>query len=310
MLTIAGIGEALFDVFPNGQRKLGGATLNFSVHAHQLLRNAGGRGMPVTRIGVDALGNEVVANLDSFGIDTAGVQWDAARPTGQVVVSFSADGQPDYDIVTGVAWDAIEFNDEARSLASKCDAVCFGTLAQRDRRSASAIQAFVEASPPKALRLCDINLRQSFFSEALIRRSLELANAAKLNSDELAVITGMLGIGVEEPAFEILARFELNYLILTRGERGTSIYTSAGVFEGERVSAVPAADADPVGAGDACAAACTVGLLLEHPPAAVASFANRVGAFVASQPGGTPRLPNSLLVRRDGALPAGSVSGS
>lgn len=302
MLTIAGLGEALFDIFPNGVRKLGGATLNFAVHAHQLLSRVNGRGVPVTRIGMDALGNDVIANLDAFGVPTSNVQWDAARQTGQVVVTFSADGSPNYDILRDVAWDAIEFDAAARELAPRCDAICFGTLAQRDSRSRGAIQAFIEATSPNALRLLDINLRQNFYSEPLIRRSLELANALKINDAEIEVIAKLLNVQDDAPA-ALIRDFDLRYLILTRGEHGTVIHTETGIFEGDRIAAVPTESADPVGAGDSCAAACAVGLLLNHPPTSVATFANRIGAYVASHPGGTPVLPDSLKVRPDMTLP-------
>jgi fructokinase len=302
MLTIAGVGEALFDIFPNGARKLGGATLNFAVHGHQLLARVNGRGIPVTRIGTDSLGDEVVANLEAYQVPTANVQRDATRPTGQVLVTFCTDGSPNYEILRDVAWDAIEFDSAARGLAPQCGAVCFGTLAQRDPRSAKAIQAFIEAAPADALRLLDINLRQKFYNETLIRRSLELANALKINDTEIDAIAPLLRIKDDLPA-SLICQFDLRYLILTRGEHGTVIHTENGIFEGDRIAAVPNEDADPVGAGDSCAAACAVGLLLNHAPASVATFANRVGAYVASHPGGTPKLPETLLVKPDCTLP-------
>lgn len=299
MPTIAGIGEALFDVYPDGTRRLGGATLNLAVHAHQLQRRIGGRGIPVTRIGNDSLGRELVATLQSFGCDTSFTQVDPHRPTGQVTVTFDAGGSPGYDILRDVAWDAIDFDESARRLAAACDAVCFGTLAQRDPIALAAIQAFVQAAP-QALRLCDINLRQQYFSTPLIMRCLELATAAKLNDAELAVVCGALDVnGIDD----LIQRFSLDYVILTRGERGTAIHTREAIFEGDRVSYPPARGADPVGAGDACAAAAVVGLLLGHSPAHVATFANQIGAYVAAQPGGTPRLPDELLANQDCTLP-------
>lgn len=304
MPLIIGLGETLFDVYPDGTRRLGGATLNFAVHAHQLQSACGGSGTPVTRTGSDELGREIAGILDSFGVDSRYVQRDPARPTGQVLVTFDPQGSPRYEILEGVAWDAIEFDEAARELAPVCDAVCFGTLAQRDLTSRATIQAFVEAAP-QALRLCDINLRQQFFSAPLIRRSLELANAVKLNDEELSVLSRLLDLEGDagDRITNLIDDFRLDYLVLTRGERGTAIYTRSMECEGDRVSLNPAPDADAVGAGDACAAAVAVGLMLGHPPAAVATFANRIGAYVASQPGGTPRLPDELRVKPDCTLP-------
>ncbi len=304
MPVIVGIGEALFDIYPSGAQHLGGATLNFSVHAHQLQSRIGGRGTTVTRVGRDALGTGILNCLESFGIDTTPVQIDGEHPSGQVQVTISADGCPNYDIREGVAWDLIEFNDAARRLAASCDAVCFGTLAQRAPVSRASIQRFVEAAP-QALRLCDINLRQHYFDTALIRRSLELATAVKLNHEELDVLSGLLHLPGDTPRriSALLRDYRLDYVVFTRGSRGTAIYTAGGEIDGAAVSYPEAPHADPVGAGDSCAAAVTLGLLLKWPLEDVVSFANHVGAYVASQPGGTPVLPEKLRVNPDCTLP-------
>jgi fructokinase len=304
MPTIVGIGESLFDIYPNGAQHLGGATLNFSVHAHQLQSRIGGHGTTVTRVGSDALGRGILDCLERFGMDTTRVQVDGEHPSGQVLVTISADGHPSYDILEGVAWDAIEFDDVARRLASSCDAVCFGTLAQRAPKSRSSIQQFVEAAP-QAFRLCDINLRQHYFDTPVIQRSLELATAVKLNHEELEVLAGLLRLPGETNGriAALLRDFHLDYIVLTRGERGTAIFTPDQEVDGPPVSYPPSPNADPVGAGDSCAAAVTVGLLMKWPLPDVAHFANHIGAYVASQPGGTPVLPAQLRVNPDCTLP-------
>lgn len=284
MTTIVGLGESLFDVYPDGKCKLGGAPLNFAVHAKQLGANA----VPVTRVGGDDAGREVIAALTEWGICTDFIQVDPVLPTGIVRVTVGDRGEPEYEITEPSAWDAIEWNGAAEALADTCHAVCFGTLAQRSARSRDSIQQFV-ACAPQALRLFDVNLRQHYFSDGILQQGFELANAVKLNATEVRIL--------ETSPECLMERFGLTYVILTQGERGTVLYTPHGRFEGSPVSYPPAVSADSVGAGDGCAAAIVIGLLAGRPPRDVVMLANRVGAYIASQTGATPLLPPELVSR-------------
>lgn len=280
--TIVGIGEALFDCYPDGRRLPGGAPFNFSVQAHRVASRYGGRALPVTRVGDDPLGRHFLAAVDA---PRHAIQVDPAHPTGCVEVTISG-GEPRYEIATGVAWDFIEYE------PLSCDAVCFGTLAQRSPVSRHSIQDFVAAVPPRALRLFDINLRQHFWDSAVIEESLRLANAVKLNADEMRIVADLFHL--ESPA-GLLGRFGLHTVVLTEGERGTTLYTRDGVTRGEKVRFAPAPDADAVGAGDACAAVVAVGLVCGWTPARIVALANRVGAWVASRRGALPELPADLF---------------
>lgn len=280
--TIAGIGEALFDCYPDGRCLLGGAPFNFAVQAHRIASRFGGRAVAVTRIGDDALGHDFLGALST---PREGIQLDAEHPTGRVEVTVH-NGEPQYRIFEHVAWDFIEYR------PIECDAVCFGTLAQRSQVSRDSIQRFVAQTPTTALRLFDINLRQRFWDRPVIEQSLELANAVKLNRDEMAVISEMFRI--QSPA-ELRSAFSLDTVILTEGEDGTSLYTHDEVVKGKPVRFACAPDADAVGAGDACAAATTVGLVMKLPLPQVVNFANTVGAYVASRRGALPELPDEIF---------------
>lgn len=307
--TIVGIGEALFDVFPDESR-LGGAPLNVAVHAHQLARAAvgeGGRGVVVSRVGQDALGDELLRALRDRGMTTDCIQTDPDRPTGRVYVDHDIDGQPTYDIAPNAAWDNLQFDYDLEDLAQSCAAVCFGTLAQRDAQTRNTIYRFLDACS-RAFRLLDANLRgpkdAPFYDARILRRSCEAATALKLNRDELPIVASLLGVGrsgdEDVMAAALLKAFPLEMVALTRGPAGTCLYTRGGRTEGD-VPTYPAAErADPVGAGDACAAALLVGRTLRLPPPKLVDLANHCGAYVASQPGATPTLPESILqmVRR------------
>jgi len=301
--SIVGLGEALFDIFQDRQ-VLGGAPLNMAVHSHQLASPIGGQAFVVSRVGQDELGRELTEQLKQRGMDGSYVQTDPDRATGKVYVSTDIDGSPEYEIVTNVAWDWIQFDPDDEVLAGKCDGVCFGSLAQRVSEARSSILRFVDAAKG-AVRMFDVNLRQDYYDQRLLRRSIELANVVKLNLDELKIIAPLLGLttrldvgkteSIDESAAQMLERFELKLLALTRGKQGTVLYTPKTKVESEPVRYEPVEDADAVGAGDACAAGLMIGLVKRWPMDRTLQLANHVGAFVASQPGATPELPAQII---------------
>jgi fructokinase len=297
--TIVGLGEALFDIFPEHQ-VVGGAPLNVAVHAQQMLAALGGQGIPASRIGRDELGRRLLAELEPRAIPTSALQVDDQRPTGRVLVTLNG-REPNYEIVADVAWDALEFTNDWGRLAARCAAVCFGTLAQRSSTSRETIARFLAAAP-RAIRMFDVNLRQDFYTADLLRESAHRASVVKLNEQELPVVDRLLGIAAadadatpDRQAEALREHFGLDAVVLTRGAAGTSLYTAAGKTEGEPPRYPPAPGADSVGAGDACSAGILVGMLLKWPPARTVALANSAGAYVASQPGATPELPHDLL---------------
>jgi len=293
--TITGIGEALFDMLPSGEQ-LGGAPINLAIHAHQLLAPLSGRGVPVSRVGQDSLGQRVAEALRERGLTTDYLQTDPDHETGQVFVELDAQGQPDYDIAEQVAWDMIQFDPDLEDLARHTDAVAFGSLAQRDAQSRNTIYRFLDSTKPRVIRLFDVNLRQNFYDRFVIERSLERASVVKLNQDELPVLAEMFHIDGEtdEQVQALIKKFELKSVALTRGAQGTALYTGGQVYTGQPVSYDAAEHADAVGAGDACAAALLVAMVTRRSPQEAVDLANRVGAYVASHPGATPTLPKEL----------------
>jgi fructokinase len=293
---IVGLGEALFDLLPGG-RVLGGAPLNVAYHAHQLLAGHGGAGIVASRVGADALGDEIIAALTCRQMSPSFVQRDLERPTGTVKVTLAA-GQPTFEIVDDVAWDRLEFSPPWAELARTASAVCFGSLAQRSPTSRETIWQFLDAAG-QAVRLFDVNLRQKYYDYTVIVESCRRATIVKLNEEELPIVADLLALPIGPPLFRIAqlrARFELAAVVYTRGRRGTMLITDK-VIAPPPVSYPAMANADAVGAGDACTAGILVGWLRGLPPAEVADLANHVGAFVASQPGATPALPEEVTRR-------------
>jgi len=288
MHKILAVGEVLWDLLPAG-KQLGGAPANFTYHC----RSLGADARLVTRVGDDDLGREVLERFRLLGLPTESVQVDPEFPTGTVAVALAPDGQPRFTIHENVAWDRIRADEAALASAASADAVCFGSLAQRSEPARSAIRSLVSAARPGALRLFDVNLRPPFVERSVIGDSLTMANALKLNDQELSELAAMFGLpaGVRESLAELAGRFGLSLVALTRGPGG-GLLLADGLWSDHPGRSV--AVSDTIGAGDAFTAALVVGLLAGRPLEEINRHANEVAAFVCTQPGGTPALPGTL----------------
>lgn len=281
--VIIGVGEVLFDLLPEG-KQLGGAPANFAYHATCL----GGNGVAVSAVGCDAFGDEIIEILTAKGVNHHIARVDA--PTGTVRVTLDERGIPCYEICEGVAWDKLQLSDEVLSLASRCDAICFGTLAQRSEVSRKAIYSLIEAISAKrdALIIYDINLRQHYYSKELIETSLRYCNILKINDEEFATVATMLELATDDfevGARKLIERYELRMVIVTCGENGSIIVTKDEVsqLDTPKVKVV-----DTVGAGDSFTAALCVTLLQGKPLREVHRKAVEVAAFVCSNTGAMP----------------------
>jgi fructokinase len=285
---VIGIGEVLWDLMPAG-KQLGGAPANFAYHA----RSLGADAFVVTRVGEDSLGREILRRFNEMKIADGVVQIDASKPTGTVTVVLQEGGVPQFAIREEVAWDWLAPTDAARKIVSEADAICFGTLAQRNSCARASIQQLVAAGPVQALRIFDINLRQQYYSREIIEQSLRLANVLKLNDAELTVLAGMFELGPDpKQQIQELARvFELRLVALTRGSQGSLLY-QAGRWSEELSQ--PVQVVDTVGAGDAFTAALTMGLLNKVDLDEVHAVAAQVARYVCSHTGATPAFPESL----------------
>jgi fructokinase len=284
---VAGVGELLWDIFPEGKR-LGGAPVNFSYHCHQL----GAIGYPVSAVGNDALGAEIRDVLVAKSVPDLFVAMDETHPTGTVQVTLE-NGKPTYEICEGVAWDHIPMSAQLDTLAQRTDAVCFGSLAQRSEVSRSTIHAFLGAMRSDALKMFDVNLRQAFFSKEIIEASLAHSNILKLSDEELPVLADMFDIdgSTAEQLEALRATFDLKLIAYTRGPDGSLLVAADGTDDHP---GCPGEAINSVGAGDSFTAALCMGLLNQKPLSEINDHANRVATFVCSQDGATPVFPEDL----------------
>lgn len=286
--SVVGIGEVLWDLLPSGPQ-LGGAPTNFSWHAHAL----GARSQMVSRVGNDERGDEVRRRLERMELPDALVQTDEVRPTGTVTVAFSSHGLPEYTIHEGVAWDHIAVTPEAMEVVRSADAVCFGSLAQREAVSRESIQKLVSAARAEAWRIFDINLRQNYFSREVIESSLRLANVLKLNDAELPIVAKLFDAGgdVKSQIEKLAQSYDLRVVALTRGAEGSLLYRE-GRWSEQGSSDIEVVDT--IGAGDSFTAAVCMGLSRGLDLDRINAAANQIAAFVCGVAGATPVLPERL----------------
>jgi fructokinase len=282
--AIAGIGELLWDIFKY-EKKLGGAPANFAYHVTAL----GHDGIIISRIGNDKIGREAVDFLEELNLTTGYIQVDKNKPTGTVVVEIDKDNQPDYIIKEGVAWDFLEWNENFNELTASIDAVCFGTLAQRNRITRQTILKFLRKVNKKAVKILDINLRQNFYNEQLINESLKLADIVKLNIEELGILSNMLEINKKYDEKDLcrffVDRYKLSLICLTKGEEGSLITNGSSFSESP---SFPYIVADRVGAGDSFTAAMIIQFLKGRMLPEVNEYANKLASWVTSNKGGMP----------------------
>lgn len=284
---VVGLGEVLWDMLPEG-RKIGGAPVNFAYHAGQF----GIDTMAVSAIGNDKLGEDTIAEMNGKHLNH--IFPSVPYPTGSVQVKLDEKGVPAYDIKENVAWDNIPFTNEIESVARNCQAVCFGSLAQRNAVSRSTIRKFIESTPSGCIRIFDINLRQNFYTSNVIRDSLEHCNILKINDEEIMLVSRMFNYdssNIENVCRTIMEDFSLEMVILTCGTKGSYIFTKGGV------SFMPTPKvnvADTVGAGDSFTGSFCAAILRGLPVAEAHKKAVEVSAYVCTQNGAMPEIPESM----------------
>jgi len=259
-MNITSIGEILFDIYPNHKR-LGGAPLNFIYHVKKLTDN----GNIISRVGKDVLGNKAVNDLKHSGLSFDYIQHDNLHPTGMAIVHLDESGIPNFKIDTDSAYDFIEMNDENENLIiADTDCLYFGTLAQRSELSRKTIQSFFN----RGLKyFADLNLRQNYYDEEILSASLKAADFIKVNYEEMHILNDIIlqsEYHTEKVAYELMEKFEINMIAVTRGKDGSSIFENGKRYDHSNIDVKVV---DTTGAGDAFAAVLCVGYLhgLEIP---------------------------------------------
>jgi fructokinase len=286
--TIAGIGELLWDVLPDGE-VIGGAPVNFAYHVTAL----GAKGVPISTIGRDPRGEKALAELQQRGVDISAISISEDFPTGYVTATIDEEGKAGYSFPDEVAWDHLLVNAHAEKLRDTLDAICFGSLAQRTEHSRRVIHGFLDTLRPETVKIFDINLRQDFYSGKVIDASLKRTDILKMNEEELPILAGLLELKgpCEKWLSALVKRYHLRMAILSRGDKGSLLLTPES--SSDHLGIVTHIE-DTIGAGDSFTAAVTIGYLRGLPLNEINEQANRIAAYVCSQRGGMPHMPAIL----------------
>ena len=282
---VVGLGEALWDVLPEG-KKLGGAPANFAYHAGQFLGQE--NTLAISALGEDKLAEETIESLEEHGLRYLMPR--VPYPTGTVQVQLDEQGIPTYVIRENMAWDNIPFTPEIEEVARQCRAVCFGSLAQRNVVSRENIHRFLDATPKDCMKIFDINLRQNFYTREVIQESIQRCNILKINDEELVTIGRMFGypgLDIENKCWLILGKYNLDMLVLTCGTNGSYVFAPGQMFFRETPKVQVA---DTVGAGDSFTGAFCSAILTGKTIAEAHKLAVEVSAYVCTQNGAMPKV--------------------
>lgn len=292
---VVGIGEALWDMLPNG-KQIGGAPANFAYHAAQ----CGLESCAISAIGKDALGEEIEENFNAKNLNYILEVVD--YPTGTVPVTLDERGMPMYEIREGVAWDNLPFTPRIEDAAKRARTVCFGSLSQRSPVTRETLHKFLDAMPQDDDRLIvfDVNLRQNFYTPEILANSMQRCNVMKINDEELVTVSRMFGypgIDLEDKCWILLGKYNLKILVLTCGINGSYVFTPGNVsfMPTPTVNVV-----DTVGAGDSFSAAFISSIMQGCDIKTAHHNAVTVSAYVCTQPGAMPALPDDLKAMLNG----------
>lgn len=283
---VLAVGEVLFDVI-DGIHRLGGAPFNVAAHMTRL----GNKGYILSAIGKDELGDQILQEADHIGVNTSLIHRIDGKPTGTVQVNF-IDGEPDYEIVSEVAWDYLEA-DLGQMDQEKWSVIAFGSLAQRSVHNLDFFQNMFKKLHADWIYF-DCNLRQNFYSRSIIADSLNYANIGKFNEHEIKVVSQLLFDQLLDPedfAERLNKEYGVTLVVYTWGKAGSKAW-----YQGELYS-VPSEKVktkDTVGAGDAFSAGFLHSWIRNKDVEEALKKGNRLGGYVASHSGAIPEYDDQL----------------
>jgi fructokinase len=241
-------GEVLFDRFPDGAEVLGGAPFNVAWH----LQAFASAPLFVSRVGDDDLGARIRSQMHRWDMNSAALQTDSDHATGTVDITLE-NNEPRYDIVANAAYD---FLDADTVPLQNIGMVYHGSLALRADNNRAVLRSIKQKSAAPVF--LDVNLRDPWWNEHDVLQYMSEANWVKLNADELAILSADEE-GLQEQGRSVVSRHKLDMVIITLGEDGAMAMDSDGVIVQVRPKS-KVDIVDTVGAGDAFASVCMLGI--------------------------------------------------
>ncbi len=284
--TIICFGETLFDILPDGALP-GGAPMNVAIHLKYYSHSP----LIISRVGNDDAGDKLIHFLQDKGLFTAYIQRDQTHQTGIVQADISHQTQVSYTIVEPVAWDYIAYDKQLAATVRKSELFVYGSLAARSKNTRETLLKYL---PLAELKVFDVNLRPPYYTPEVVGQLLAYADIIKMNHHELIEITNWYGMSLDEreSMAYLLRRLNKQLLLVTRGENGAALITKDGYIEHP---GFPVTVEDTIGSGDAFLAAFLHKYLAGVAPENILPFACAAGAYVATQCGATPTLPENYI---------------
>lgn len=287
MKKVICFGEILWDIFPNHQ-VLGGAPFNVA----QRLRSFGIESFLLSCIGNDALGKQLLKELDQLNFPQEGVQKSDQYATGQVQVTLDAHGGASYRIESPAAWDYIQMTPENSRAVRDADMLVFGSLSCRNNRSKTTLFQLLEEA---SFKVFDVNIRPPYNDLNLLKELMVKANLIKFNDHELIELSTQMGFiegSLEERTRGMAQQTKTTHICVTRGAKGALLFSEGEFFSqsGFTVEVI-----DTVGAGDSFLATIVEGLLRGRTPQEYLQRACAMGALVAASTGANPSITESDL---------------
>ena len=285
MIKATCFGEILWDVFPT-HKKIGGAPLNVAIR----LASMGNDVSIISRVGKGKKGQKIIDFLDKKNVVISGLQIDSHYKTGKVKVTLDEKGSATYDIMQPRAWDNIELTNEGVDLVKNSDIFIYGSLASRNEKSATTLNELLKVAKYK---IFDVNLRQPYYTAAVLENLMKQADFIKFNDDEIYEVAGLLGStnqSFDHTILFIAEKTNTKCICVTRGSQGAVLYIDSTFFynSGYFVNVV-----DTVGAGDSFLGTLISKLINKVPHQNALDYACAVGALVASREGANPIVTES-----------------
>ncbi len=293
-MKVLAFGEILFDCYPT-TRKIGGAPFNFCAHLAKL----GGDCTLYGCVGDDELGEEALSYARQYGVDTRFLKKHPTLPTGTCRVTYQ-NGEPCYDLSGCFSYDSI-FLDSA-VLTEPYDIFYFGTLALRNEISRKTWEHLMK-NGKFHLRFFDINLRQHYYTDELVKQGLSACDIVKMNRDEYFLIKEISSITAEEYEIvlqEICRTYNIKTAILTLDSDGACLWDrEQGFFT---VSAKKTTFVSAVGAGDSFCACFLYHYKKGHPLQLCLEKASLLAGFVVSREEAIPEYSFDYLEKLRSSL--------
>lgn len=288
MYNVIAFGEVLWDVI-DGHRELGGAPANFIYH----IGRQGTYAQIISAVGKDQWGSDLQVSLLSKSMNVSYIQ-EKDYPTSKVTVHLDANKNANYEIHENCAWDHITLDTKYLSLARDAHIFYFGTLCQRSEESRQTLYDLLEHLGSDCTIVCDINIRQHYYSKDILSRSFTYVDILKFNDEEWVLLAQLFQLELDplEGIRQLLKRFNVRAVILTMGSEGSRLITENKdiIYKGEAIHVV-----DTVGAGDSYLASMAYGILNNLSWEENMKRATRIASYVCTQEGGMPDMPKELI---------------